>query len=83
MLVLQGHRDVMGSKGRADRVVEMIGAQEDVESILRDHVAPLCEHRPHNSTLWSVVADLDAHHIAYAPGTPCRVPFQPVAWPAR
>jgi len=24
MLVLQGRRDVMGSKGRADRVVEMI-----------------------------------------------------------
>ncbi|MGH2592643.1 MAG: C45 family autoproteolytic acyltransferase/hydrolase [Anaerolineae bacterium] len=82
MLALQGRRDAMGSKGRADRVVEMIGAQEDVESILRDHVAPLCEHRPHHSTLWSVVADLSARHIAYAPGTPCRAPFQPAAWPS-
>jgi hypothetical protein len=82
MVRLQGRRDSSGSKRRADRAAALAQAGENVESILRDHGAPLCEHRPHNSTLWSLSADLDARRIAYAPGTPCRVPHQSVDWPA-
>ncbi len=82
MVALQGRRDVSGSKRRADRVREMIRAAADVESILRDHVAPLCDHRPHNSTLWSVVADLGARRMAYAPGAPCGMLHLPVEWPS-
>jgi len=82
MVALQGRRDVSGSIRRADRVEEMVEARADVPSILRDHVAPLCDHRPHNSTLWSVVADIGARRIVYAPGAPCTVPYQPVAWPS-
>lgn len=83
---LQGRRDTSGSQRRADRVETLLASSpgdepEDIASILRDHAAPLCEHRPHNSTLWSVVADLDARRIAYAPGAPCQVAYQPVAWP--
>jgi hypothetical protein len=87
MRPLQGRRDTSGSQRRANRVESLLASSpidelEDIASILRDHVAPLCEHRPHNSTLWSLVADLGARQIAYAPGKPCSVAYQPVAWPA-
>lgn len=82
MIPLQGRRDVSGSQRRVERADELTKLCPDIESILCDHTAPLCEHRPHNSTLWSVVADLGARRIAYAPGTPCNVTYQPVDWPA-
>jgi len=82
MVALQSRRDVSGSKRRAERAKELVEARVEAPSILRDHVASLCDHRPHNGTLWSTVADLGARRIAYAPGAPCRVPFQPVAWPS-
>jgi predicted choloylglycine hydrolase len=83
MIALQGRRDVSPSSRRADRVAELIRVGEEINSILSDHLAPVCEHRPHNSTLWSVMADLSARRIAYAPGTPCRISHQTVDWPAR
>ena len=82
MVALQSRRDVSGSKRRAERAKELVEARVEAPSILRDHVASLCDHRPHNGTLWSTVADLGARRIAYAPGAPCRAPFQPVAWPS-
>jgi len=83
MVALQGRRDRSASGRRAARVEKLIAMGAEVETILRDHVAPLCEHRPHNSTLWSVVADLDARRVAYAPGMPCAAAYRPVAWPSR
>jgi predicted choloylglycine hydrolase len=82
MVALQGSRDTSGSRRRVDRVAELVGLRTEAEWLLRDHDAPLCEHRLHNSTLWSVIADLDARHIVYAPGTPCQVAYQPVEWPS-
>jgi hypothetical protein len=81
MAALQGRRDASGSVRRSMRVEEMIEMRVEAESILRDHTGPLCEHRAHNHTLWSVVADLGARRIAYAPGMPCAVAHQAVEWP--
>jgi hypothetical protein len=87
MIALQGRRNTAGSKRRVDRAQSWLAAAhsadawEEVRLVLRDHTAPLCEHRPHNSTLWSVIADLGARRVAYAPGTPCRIAHQPVDWP--
>lgn len=88
MVALQGRRDVTSSQRRADRAGEMlragqrVSAQKDARSILRDHVAPLCDHRPSNSTLWSLSADLDRREIAYAAGIPCSTEYQAVVWPS-
>jgi hypothetical protein len=88
MVALQGRRNAAGSKRRVDRAQSWLAAAhsadawEEVRLVLRDHTAPLCEHRPHNSTLWSVIADLGARRVAYAPGTPCRIAYQPVDWPS-
>ncbi len=87
MVALQGRRNTAGSKRRVERArssleaARGVEAWQDVRSILCDHTAPLCEHRPHNSTLWSVIADLGPRRVAYAPGTPCRIAHQPVDWP--
>ena len=81
MVALQSRREATGSKRRVERAEALIEMDVEVESILRDHAAPLCEHRPHHSTLWSVVADLDARRIAYALGMPCTVVHQAVDWP--
>lgn len=83
MVALQGRREATGSKQRAERAEALIEGDIELEAILRDHAGPLCEHRAHNNTLWSVVADLGARRIAYAPGMPCAVAHQAVDWPSR
>jgi hypothetical protein len=49
--------------------------------LLRDHSAPICRHEPHETTLWSVVADLTARRVAYSLGAPCRNSFREWRWP--
>jgi hypothetical protein len=83
MIALQGRRDVSGSRRRMERATELLhGDVIDARSIMCDHIAPLCDHRPRNSTLWSVVADLGRRQIAYASGNPCTVAHQIAAWPS-
>jgi hypothetical protein len=50
---------------------------------LTDHAAGagLCGHAGGHTTLWSVQADLTARAVAFAPGAPCTVEYQPVPWP--
>lgn len=51
------------------------------QRLLRDHSVPVCYRRPTQATLWSVVADLTAHRVAYCLGAPCRNEFQEWGWP--
>lgn len=83
MIALQGRRDVSGSQRRMDRAMALLHDDViDVRSIVCDHIAPLCDHRAGNSTLWSVVADLGRRQIAYAAGNPCTIAHQTVTWPS-
>ncbi len=87
MVPLMGSRLSAGSKRRAERIAECLQAAagmdglSETRAILRDHTAPLCDHRPGNSTLWSLTADLTARRTEYARGQPCCTDYEPVEWP--
>jgi predicted choloylglycine hydrolase len=51
------------------------------KAILLDHETPLCSHTGGMATLWSMVADLTNHRLAYSLGAPCRNEYQEVPWP--
>ncbi len=64
-----------------DRVTNATDGWDWAQRLLRDHSVSMCHHRPTQTTLWSVVADLTARHIAYCLGAPCRNEFQEWGWP--
>jgi hypothetical protein len=55
--------------------------RETAASILSDHDAPMCGHTDGMAPLWSVIADLANHRLAYTRGAPCRNEYQDMPWP--
>jgi hypothetical protein len=49
--------------------------------MLLDHDAPMCGHTDGVATLWSMIADLANHRLAYSLGAPCRNEYQDMPWP--
>lgn len=83
-----GRRKNSNSRRRDERLQELWRERRGApwqwaQSLLADHAGPMCNHDRHLSTLWSVVADLSRHRVAYCMGRPCETPFVEMAWPAQ
>lgn len=51
------------------------------QAAMADRSAPMCSLSGPMSTLWSCVAELTTCRIRYAPGPPCRTPFEELPAP--
>ena len=88
MVKYQGRRRSANSRRRAERLCELWRMRRGTpwqwaQTILADHVGPMCNHDRHLSTLWSLVADLSNRRIAYCMGAPCQEPYREMSWPDR
>jgi len=88
MIYYQGRRKSSNSRRRNERLHELWSERKGApwqwaQSLLADHAGPMCNHDRHLSTLWSMVADLSRHRVAYCMGRPCEAPFVEMEWPAK
>ncbi|MCS7088703.1 MAG: C45 family peptidase [Thermoflexales bacterium] len=51
------------------------------QRIMADRSVPMCGTQGSLTTLWSCVAELGTRRIRYAPGAPCRTPFEELPAP--
>lgn len=62
-------------------------AERAVQTLLTDHITPMCGHVDGLATFWSCTANLDTNDISYCLGAPCRNDykryFENVAGPQR
>jgi predicted choloylglycine hydrolase len=86
MQPLQRHRRQEYSRERVSylqsRSWEREDAWESIQTALTDHTHHVCGHTGGHTTLWSAMADLTAHRIAYTTSAPCEQPHAEVVWPA-
>jgi hypothetical protein len=54
---------------------------EAARVMLSDHQTPVCGHTDGLATLWSMIANLTDHRLAYSLGAPCRNDYLGIPWP--